>query len=93
MSDRVENTSEIAALESRPHAPAQAPSDQDPKPGEIQPHEERWCKLYNHLESLGFRLRPRYKPGWKPSWQGTDKNYLECEDGYANLVSILVALL
>jgi len=51
------------------------------KPGEIDPSERWWVERQEALERTGYLLRRRYRPDWKPSWSGTNKFYLDCEDG------------
>ena len=51
------------------------------QPGEIDPSERWWVERQEALERTGYLLRPRYRPDWKPSWSGTNKFYLDCEDG------------
>ena len=33
-------------------------------------------------------LRPRFRPGWQPSWTGTNKQFLDFEDGQSIGVSV-----
>ena len=42
------------------------------------------------LEKAGYMLRPRYHSDRKPSWAGTDKFYLDFEDGQQQKVSIVI---
>lgn len=40
-----------------------------------------WRDRYHFFKDRGYLLRPRYHPDWVASWKGTNKNWLECEDG------------
>lgn len=40
-----------------------------------------WRDRYFAFKDRGYLLRPRYHPEWVASWKGTNKNWLECEDG------------
>ena len=64
----------------------------DPRPGRQQgdlgQNEEWWAERQEALERAGYMLRPRYRPGWTPSWAGTDKFYLDFEDGQPSTVSM-----
>jgi hypothetical protein len=40
-----------------------------------------WRDRYVSFKARGYLLRPRYNPEWVASWKGTNKNWLECEDG------------
>jgi len=51
------------------------------QPGDLDEHETWWAGRQEALEVAGYMLRPRYRPGWIPSWRGTDKSYLDVEDG------------
>ena len=58
------------------------------RPGDLGGHEEWWVERQQALEQAGYMLRPRYRLGWKPSWVGTNKSYLEFEDGQPLIVSM-----
>jgi hypothetical protein len=58
------------------------------KPGDLGEHEEWWVERQQALEQAGYMLRPRYRLGWKPSWVGTNKFYLDFEDGQPLIVSM-----
>jgi len=58
------------------------------RPGDLGKHEEWWVERQQALEQAGYMLRPRYRPGWKPSWAGTNKFYLDFEDGQPLIVSV-----
>jgi hypothetical protein len=45
-----------------------------------------WRDRYVWLKQSGYLLRPRYAPEWVPSWRGTDKSWLDCEDGQVSEV-------
>ncbi|KAI0040980.1 hypothetical protein FA95DRAFT_789254 [Auriscalpium vulgare] len=47
----------------------------------LDDHEIRWRDRAYFLEGRGYRLRPRLRPGWQPSWVGTDKLFIDVEDG------------
>ncbi|KAF9463082.1 kinase-like domain-containing protein [Collybia nuda] len=50
-----------------------------------------WRDRYNLFKDRGYLLRPRYHPEWVASWKGTNKNWLECEDGLAGeFVSVVM---
>ncbi|KAH8988767.1 kinase-like domain-containing protein [Lactarius hatsudake] len=51
------------------------------QPGDLDEHETWWAERQEALEVAGYMLRSRYRPGWIPSWRGTDKFYLDVEDG------------
>ncbi|KAF8263954.1 kinase-like domain-containing protein [Lactarius quietus] len=51
------------------------------QPGDLDEHETWWAERQEALEATGYMLRSRYRPGWIPSWRGTDKFYLDVEDG------------
>ncbi|KAI0299137.1 kinase-like domain-containing protein [Multifurca ochricompacta] len=51
------------------------------QPGDIDDLEIWWVERQEALQKAGYMLRSRYRPGWKPSWAGTDKFYLDFEDG------------
>ncbi|KAH9033889.1 kinase-like domain-containing protein [Lactarius pseudohatsudake] len=51
------------------------------QPGELDRREAWWAERQEALEAAGYMLRSRYHPGWIPSWRGTDKFYLDVEDG------------
>ena len=58
------------------------------QPGGIGEIEKWWVERQEALERAGYMLRPRYRPGWQPSWTGSDKFYLEFEDGQGIKVSL-----
>jgi hypothetical protein len=58
------------------------------EPGQLGEMETWWVERQKALELAGYMLRPRYRPDWKPSWIGTNKNFLGCEDGQPQSVSI-----
>lgn len=58
------------------------------QPGDLDEHEIWWAERQEALEVIGYMLRPRYRPGWIPSWRGTDKFYLDAEDGQNVRVSV-----
>jgi hypothetical protein len=86
------------ALASRPHSPAfhmSEPAENwvtNPlagyEPGQLGEMETWWVERQKALELAGYMLRPRYRPDWKPSWIGTNKYFLNCEDGQPQKVSI-----
>jgi hypothetical protein len=57
------------------------------EPGDIDELERWWVNRQEALEQAGYLLRSRYRPGWKPSWTGTNKSFLDCEDGQSVGVS------
>jgi hypothetical protein len=57
------------------------------QPGDIDQSEVWWVERQEALERAGYLLRSRYRPGWKPSWSGTNKFYLDFEDGLPIKVS------
>jgi hypothetical protein len=57
------------------------------QPGGIDETERWWIERQEALEQAGYMLRPRYRPGWQPSWIGTNKFYLDFEDGNGLKVS------
>ncbi len=63
------------------------------QPGDLDEHETWWAERQEALEVAGYMLRSRYRPGWIPSWRGTDKFYLDVEDGQSTRVSALYAFL
>ena len=70
----------------------------DNQPPGIQPEdlgelETWWVEHQEALEAAGYMLRPRYRPGWIPSWRGTNKYYLNLEDGRGVSVSAFYAFL
>ncbi|KAI0040473.1 hypothetical protein FA95DRAFT_1502816 [Auriscalpium vulgare] len=44
-------------------------------------HEIRWRDRAHFLEGRGYLLRPRLRPSWQPSWMGTNKLWIDVEDG------------
>ena len=61
------------------------------KIAQLSYNEPWWRDQSQILESLGYRLRPRYQPGWVASWTKTGENYWQCEDHVVNMVSIVVS--
>jgi len=65
------------------------------EPEDFGPVEHFWVEHAVWLESLGYKLRPRYRPGWIPSWINTRKYPYNCEDslsvGNTLISSIYVA--
>ncbi len=59
------------------------------KPGELGENEKWWAERQKALEQAGYMLRPRYHSDRKPSWAGTDKFYLDFEDGQPQRVSVI----
>jgi hypothetical protein len=57
------------------------------QPGDLGMREVWWAERQEALEAAGYMLRARYRPGWIPSWRGTDKSYLDVEDGPSIRVS------
>jgi len=55
--------------------------------GELGENEKWWAERQKPLEQAGYMLRPRYHSDRKFSWAGTDKSYLEFEDGQPQVVS------
>lgn len=55
--------------------------------GELGENEKWWAERQKALEQAGYMLRPRYHPDRKFSWAGTDKSYLDFEDGQPQKVS------
>jgi hypothetical protein len=58
------------------------------QPGELGENEKWWAERQKALEQVGYMLRPRYHPDRKPSWAGTNKFYLDFEDGQPERVSV-----
>lgn len=58
------------------------------RPGQLGELEEWWAERQKALEHAGYMLRPRYHLDWKPSWTGTNKFYLDFEDGQPLRVSV-----
>ena len=52
--------------------------------------EKQWVERQPALEEAGYMLRQRYRPGWQPSWTGTDKFFMDVEDGQARAVSMML---
>ncbi|KAG2150397.1 kinase-like domain-containing protein [Suillus clintonianus] len=50
--------------------------------GDLAKEEIWWRDHFLWLKDIGYQLRSRYAPGWVPSWQGTDKNWVACEDSF-----------
>jgi hypothetical protein len=59
-------------------------------PGELGENEKWWAERQKALEEAGYMLRPRYHSDRKPSWAGTDKFYLDFEDGQPQRVSAVI---
>jgi hypothetical protein len=68
--------------------------DQPPgrQPGDLDERETWWAERQEALEAAGYMLRPRYRPGWIPSWRGTNKFYLDVEDGQSIRACFLALL-
>jgi hypothetical protein len=62
------------------------------QPGGIDRNERWWVERQEALEQAGYMLRPRFRPGWQPSWTGTNKLYLDFEDGNGLRVSHALSL-
>lgn len=60
------------------------------KPGELGENEKWWVERQKALEQAGYMLRPRYHSDRKPSWAGTNKFYLDFEDGQPQRVSVVI---
>lgn len=60
--------------------------------GELNRLEKQWANRQTALEEAGYMLRPRYRPGWQPSWIGTNRFFLNLEDGKAQAVSMKAPL-
>jgi hypothetical protein len=58
------------------------------QPGGIGKSERWWAERQEALEQAGYMLRSRFRPGWQPSWTGTNKQYLNFEDGQSIGVSV-----
>jgi hypothetical protein len=58
--------------------------------GELHEPEIWWADRQKALEQAGYMLRPRYLPNRKFSWAGTDKSYLDFEDGQPLRVSAIL---
>jgi hypothetical protein len=58
------------------------------QPGGIGKSERWWIERQEALEQAGYMLRPRFRPGWQPSWTGTNKQFLDFEDGQSIGVSV-----
>jgi|SRR6266404_307387 len=58
------------------------------QPGGIAEIEKWWVERQEVLERAGYLLRSRYRPDWQPSWAGTNKFYLDVEDGQSIRVTI-----
>ena len=58
------------------------------QPGGIGKTERWWIERQEALEQAGYMLRPRFRPGWQPSWTGTNKLFLNFEDGHSMKVSV-----
>ena len=70
----------------RPYIDNRPPGRQ---PGDRNALETWWVERQEALEAVGYMLRPRYRPGWIPSWRGTNKFYLDAEDGPSVWVCVL----
>lgn len=62
------------------------------QPGGIDESEKWWVERQEALEQAGYMLRTRYRPGWRPSWAGTNKFYLDFEDGQHVRVSAILLI-
>ena len=60
------------------------------QPGGISDNERWWVERQEALEQAGYMLRPRFRPGWQPSWTGTNKQFLDFEDGRSIRVRYLL---
>ena len=60
--------------------------------GELDEDEKWWAERQKALEQAGYMLRPRYHSDRKFSWAGTDKSYLDFEDGQSLAVSVIIFL-
>jgi hypothetical protein len=60
--------------------------DEPPKKNLVS-YETWWVDRQEALECAGYRLRRRYHPNWQPSWAGTNKTWIDCEDGLIQPVS------
>jgi hypothetical protein len=58
--------------------------------GELGENEKWWAERQKALEQAGYMLRPRYRSDRKFSWAGTDRSYLEFEDGQPQVVSVVI---
>jgi hypothetical protein len=58
--------------------------------GELDEDEKWWAERQKALEQAGYMLRPRYHSDRKFSWAGTDKSYLDFEDGKPLMVSEVI---
>jgi hypothetical protein len=58
--------------------------------GELDENEKWWAERQKALEQAGYMLRPRYHSERKFSWAGTDKSYLDFEDGQPQAVSVVI---
>ena len=63
------------------------------RPEELDELETWWVERQEALEAAGYMLPLRYRPGWIPSWRGTNKYYLNFEDGQIVSVSAFYAFL
>ena len=73
---------EVEASQARPNLQA----------GELNRLEKQWVNRQTTLEKAGYMLRQRYRPGWQPSWIGTNKFFMDVEDGQAQVVSMDILL-
>ena len=62
------------------------------QPGDIGKPERWWVDRQEALEQAGYMLRPRFRPGWQPSWTGTNKQFLDFEDGQRIRVGVDLSL-
>jgi hypothetical protein len=60
------------------------------KPGELGENDKWWAERQKALEQAGYMLRPRYHSDREPSWAGTNKFYLDFEDGQPQRVSTVI---
>ena len=58
------------------------------QPGGIGENERWWVERQEAFEQAGYVFRPRIRPGWQPSWTGTNKLFLDFEDGNSVKVSV-----
>lgn len=58
--------------------------------GQLYKKEVFWRDRYEFLLQAGYKLRPRYKPDWSPSWAKNNLTVVDCEDGIALQVCLLV---
>jgi hypothetical protein len=56
-------------------------------PEVLKGFEAWWRDQQLWLKERGYMLRPRYRADWVPSWKGTNKIWIQCEDGRMYTVS------